>query len=80
VIAACVAACHRNKKYWSNPDEFYPQHFLDEFGQLKKKVEGFIPFLIGKLIIASKTVMYSTSNRVNFSHIGQATMSWGEPR
>ena len=53
MIAACVAACHRNKKYWSKPDEFYPQHFLDEFGQLKKNVEGFIPFLTGKRIVAS---------------------------
>ncbi len=42
-----VGECHRSPKYWAKPNEFYPEHFLDEKGQLKKHIEGFLPFSIG---------------------------------
>lgn len=43
-----MGACHRSSKYWARPNEFYPEHFLDEEGHIKKNVEGFLPFSIGR--------------------------------
>ncbi|KAL7980691.1 hypothetical protein Chor_001845 [Crotalus horridus] len=37
----------RDPKHFARPEEFDPQHFLDEKGQFKKK-EAFIPFCIGE--------------------------------
>ncbi|XP_013391248.1 cytochrome P450 2D17 [Lingula anatina] len=36
-----------NEAIWTNPRQFQPMRFLDECGNLKK-VEGFIPFSLGK--------------------------------
>ena len=47
MVVGYVGNCHRDTKYWAKPNEFYPQHFLDMNGQLKKNVEGFIPFSTG---------------------------------
>ncbi|KAG9462125.1 hypothetical protein GDO78_014859, partial [Eleutherodactylus coqui] len=36
----------RDRMYFEKPDEFYPEHFLDSKGNLKKS-EAFVPFSIG---------------------------------
>uniref|UniRef100_A0A8C6V6R1 Cytochrome P450 family 2 subfamily R member 1 n=1 Tax=Naja naja TaxID=35670 RepID=A0A8C6V6R1_NAJNA len=38
---------HFDEKYWSNPEMFCPERFLDSSGQFVKK-EAFIPFSLGR--------------------------------
>ncbi len=47
MIGAFLGGPHRSPKHWQKPDEFYPQHFLDEEGLLRHNVEGFVPFSTG---------------------------------
>ena len=45
---ANLTACHRDPKYWKNPDKFFPEHFLDSEGKFTEEKEGFVPFGYGK--------------------------------
>ncbi|KAM6254715.1 vitamin D 25-hydroxylase isoform X2 [Aptenodytes patagonicus] len=38
---------HFDEKYWSNPEVFFPERFLDSSGQFVKK-DAFIPFSLGR--------------------------------
>ncbi|CAG0919147.1 unnamed protein product [Notodromas monacha] len=48
-IVSNINACHRDPKYWPNPEKFDPTRFLDESGEsLKKHIPSFLPFGAGK--------------------------------
>nr|XP_045736574.1 cytochrome P450 2U1 isoform X2 [Mirounga angustirostris] len=49
VIVPNLWSVHRDPATWEKPDDFYPNRFLDDQGQLIKK-ETFIPFGIGKRV------------------------------
>ncbi|XP_007938960.1 cytochrome P450 2U1 [Orycteropus afer afer] len=49
VVIPNLWSVHRDPAIWEKPDDFYPNRFLDEQGQLIKK-ETFIPFGIGKRV------------------------------
>ena len=51
-----VGDIHRSKKYWTKQYEFYPEHFLDDNGLLRKNVEGYLPFSTGKLVLLLLTL------------------------
>uniref|UniRef100_A0A8C6Z8T8 Vitamin D 25-hydroxylase n=1 Tax=Nothoprocta perdicaria TaxID=30464 RepID=A0A8C6Z8T8_NOTPE len=38
---------HFDEKYWSNPEVFFPERFLDSSGQFIKK-DAFVPFSLGR--------------------------------
>ncbi|XP_063614756.1 cytochrome P450 2L1-like [Penaeus indicus] len=40
--------CHRDPQYWEKPDQFYPEHFLDQDNQVITKKDGFLPFCVGR--------------------------------
>ena len=48
VIVANQEECHFSHKYWDTPEQFNPENFIDENGKLKTKIDGFLPFSIGK--------------------------------
>jgi len=47
LVMANLSACHRDPRWWSHPDEFYPQHFLKD-GKVVENKEGFLPYSTGK--------------------------------
>ena len=47
IVMANYTACHRSPQYWDTPDQFRPEHFLDEAGQLKQDCPGFLPYGTG---------------------------------
>ena len=51
MILGYIGGCHRNPKFWAKPNEFYPEHFLDENGKLRHNIEGYLPFSIGISLI-----------------------------
>ena len=46
LVMANYNACHRSAEYWTQPDTFNPDHFLEE-GKLITDKEGFLPYGIG---------------------------------
>nr|QST15075.1 CYP370C6 protein [Diaphanosoma celebensis] len=47
ILFANLHKIHHSPEYWEKPDEFYPEHFLDDDGLLTNP-EAFIPFSTGK--------------------------------
>ncbi|XP_055353890.1 cytochrome P450 2J2-like [Paramacrobiotus metropolitanus] len=48
IITPNLYAVHMDPQYFPEPQRFNPERFLDKEGNLKPKVEGFLPFSIGK--------------------------------
>ena len=46
-MVANLTSCHRDPKYWSHPDKFFPEHFLDPSGSFIEDKEGFAPYGYG---------------------------------
>ncbi|XP_065448198.1 vitamin D 25-hydroxylase isoform X3 [Chrysemys picta bellii] len=46
-IITNLYSVHFDEKYWSNPEVFYPERFLDSSGQFIKK-DAFVPFSLGR--------------------------------
>jgi cytochrome P450 len=51
MVMGYVGQCHRSLEFWSHPDQFRPEHFLDDDGNLRKNVKGFLPFSTGNLFL-----------------------------
>ncbi|XP_022256968.1 cytochrome P450 2D6-like [Limulus polyphemus] len=56
VVMNNVWAVHNDPKYWKNPSEFFPEHFLNQEGTKFEKPEYFIPFSIGKRSCPGETL------------------------
>eukprot|EP00088_Acartia_fossae_P043927 TRINITY_DN4649_c0_g2_i1.p1 TRINITY_DN4649_c0_g2~~TRINITY_DN4649_c0_g2_i1.p1 ORF type:complete len:489 (+),score=168.74 TRINITY_DN4649_c0_g2_i1:31-1497(+) len=49
LIMANISGCHRSPKHWANPDQFCPEHFLEDGKLIENKV-GFLPYGVGERI------------------------------
>nr|QSD59122.1 CYP3681A1 [Diaphanosoma celebensis]QST15080.1 CYP370C11 protein [Diaphanosoma celebensis] len=56
LVMGYAGECHRSSKFWSHPDQFRPEHFLDAEGNLRKNVQGFFPFSTGKRICIGESL------------------------
>ena len=57
LIMANFTSAHRSPEFWARPDEFYPQHFLDEDdsgSKLAADKPGFMPYGLGERICPGK--------------------------
>ncbi|KAG7461061.1 hypothetical protein MATL_G00205960 [Megalops atlanticus] len=54
-IIPLLRSVHRDKNHWKNPDEFDPQHFLNEEGKFVKG-EAFMPFSAGRRVCVGETL------------------------
>ena len=55
---ACIDSVQHDEKYWKNPYEFCPEHFIDVNGKFTMQKEGFMPFGIGNIYIYIYNFMY----------------------
>ena len=55
LVMANLSACHRDPKFWSKPDQFYPEHFLEN-GALVEDKPGFLPYGVGKRMCPGATL------------------------
>ncbi|XP_075057358.1 cytochrome P450 2K4-like isoform X1 [Mixophyes fleayi] len=54
-IIPLLSSVLRDKTQFEKPDEFYPNHFLDDKGNFKKK-DAFMPFSAGHRVCAGETL------------------------
>jgi len=48
VLYQCIDEVHRDPKHWAKPDEFYPEHFIDQDGKLNPNNPAYMPFALGR--------------------------------
>jgi len=50
LIMADISGCHKSTEHWEKPDQFYPEHFLGEDGELIEDKIGFMPYGVGERV------------------------------
>lgn len=73
---------HFDEKYWSNPEVFSPERFLDSSGQFVKK-EAFTPFSLGKMSLyleIKKNCWCSVCTKRNWHQVVCTRKQWGGTR
>lgn len=82
-IMANIWSCMRDPYYWSEPNEFRPERFLDENGNFINKNPAMIPFSIGKRACIGESIarlqmfliFTSLLQKFHFSFANQADLN-----
>ena len=49
-----MESVHRDEDIWEKPNDFYPEHFLDEDGKFTLRKDAFLPFSTGNFYAFSE--------------------------
>nr|Q27712.1 RecName: Full=Cytochrome P450 2L1; AltName: Full=CYPIIL1 [Panulirus argus]AAB03106.1 cytochrome P450 [Panulirus argus] len=55
VVMSHLECCHRDPSYWEKPNEFYPEHFLDDQGKFVKR-EHLVNFSVGRRVCVGESL------------------------
>lgn len=50
MVICNLSSVLKDSSQWEKPDQFYPEHFLDDEGNFRKR-EAFYPFSAGSLLL-----------------------------
>lgn len=51
-----IYSMHFDKKLWGDPENFRPEHFMDETGTMRQHPDGFLPFSTGRRVCLGESV------------------------
>lgn len=54
-VTTNLSSVLNDKTEWKTPDTFYPEHFLDDQGQFRKR-EAFLPFSAGRRVCVGESL------------------------
>ena len=62
IVLPNIYSCHTDPEYWSDPEDFRPERFINEDGSANSVRTAFMPFSMGRRICVWETLAKATLN------------------